>query len=118
MAKIRIIEPKAVSYSITIEVPIMTKPILVLATKNISYWENSFINLRDKTVVTAEKKDYDRCRATLKWASTCGASLVKVANCTDEFGKKIQFTFAFINLVDMCDFAQNLKSSVADSMMF
>ena len=54
MAKIRIIEPKAVSYSITIAVP-MSKPIVVFANKDIFHWEESFINLRDKTVVTAEK---------------------------------------------------------------
>ena len=117
MAKIRIIEPKAVSYSITIAVP-MSKPIVVFANKDIFHWEESFINLRDKAVVTAEKKDYDRCRATLKWASTCGASLVKVANCADAFGKTIEFTFAFADLAAMCDFDKNLKTSVAGSMMF
>lgn len=117
MARIRIIEPKAVSYSITIAVP-MSKPIVVFANKDIYNWETSFINLRDKTEVITEKKDYDRCRATLKWAATCGASLVKVANCDDAFGKTVEFTFAFADLDAMCDFNKNLKTSVAGSMMF
>ena len=116
MAKIRIYEPQAISYGITIAVPI-TKPIVDSNVKNISYWENFFSRMRDNVDMSNRKMEYDRCRALLKWASTCNASLVIVKNSNDESGQNINFTFSFDNLDTMLDFSKNFKTEMNGSIL-
>lgn len=111
MSGIRFLDPRAVSSSITISVPIY-KPICIFANIDIHQWENIFIKLRDDTNEIEWKRDYDRCRATIKWAYTCGATLENVANLVDVDEYNVAFTFAFTHFKDMCEFYYNLTDSV------
>jgi len=116
MAKIRIIEPKAVSFATTIAVP-MHKSILIFANQDIVQWENTFIHCRDNAVNDADKRAFDRCRATIKWAHCCNASLEKVTNANDAYGKTVEFTFAFARLEYLSEFVNHLRVNVGDATM-
>lgn len=111
MARIRIIEPKAVSFATTIAVP-MHKGILIPANKDIYHWEKTFIGLRDTATNATDKRDFDRCRATIKWAYSCNASLEKVTNSADAYGKTVEFTFAFATIENLNEFVNNLRVNV------
>lgn len=116
MAKIRIIEPKAMSFATTIAVP-MHRSIFIPATKEISQWENIFIGFRDTATNDIDKRDFDRCRATIKWASCCDASLEKVSNFADAYGKNVEFTFAFASIDRLNEFVNNLRPNVNGATM-
>lgn len=116
MAKIRIVEPKATSFATIIAVP-MHRSIFIPATKDISQWENIFISLRDASTNDIDKRDLDRCRATIKWASCCDASLEKVSNFADAYGKNIEFAFAFASLDMLNEFVNNLRANVNGATM-
>ena len=116
MAKIHIIEPIAMSFATTIVVPIH-KGILIPVNKDLYHLENTFMGLRDTALNDTDKRDYDRCRATIKWAYTCNASLEKVINSADAYGKTVEFTFAFSNLENLNEFVNNLHENVSGAMM-
>lgn len=116
MAKIHIIEPKAKDFATTIAVP-MHESIVTFANKDIYHWEDIFIGLRDNALNDTDKRDYDRCRATIKWAYTCNASLKKVTNSADDYGTTIEFTFSFFSLEDLNEFVNNLCANVSGSIM-
>lgn len=116
MAKIHIIEPKAKSFATTIAVP-MHKSIVIFANKDIYHWENTFMGLRDTALNDTDKRDFDRCRATIKWAYSCNASLEKVTNSADAYGKTVEFTFAFSSFENFNEFVNNLRANVNGAMM-
>ena len=115
MAKIKIYEPQAVSYSIAIAVPI-SKPIVVFNDKNISDWEKIFITMRDNVDISNRKIEYDVCRAILRWASDCNAYMVIVENSDDKSGHNVNFTFSFDNLDTMLHFSKNIKTAISGSI--
>ena len=117
MEKIKIYEPQAVSYSITIAIPI-SKSIVVFNGKNISDWEKIFTTLIDNVDLSNRKLEYVRCIALLKWASDCNASLVNVANSDNESNKTVEFTFAFSNLDSMCSFEKDFKTRLKEYTIF
>ena len=117
MAKINIIEPKAKSFATTIAVPMHKSIGIVIFANNIYHWENTLMGLRDTALNDTDKRDYDRCRATIKWAYTCNASLEKVTNSADDYGKTVEFTFAFSSLENLNEFVNNLRANVSGAMM-
>lgn len=107
MASSRIQKLKVASFTATIIVP-MHKSIILFASKDISFWEKKFIEQRDNTLNAEEKKNYDRCRAILEWASICDASLCNVSSLREE----VEFTFAFNKIKNVNDFIKNLDINV------
>lgn len=116
MANIRIIEPKAISFATTIAVPV-PKSILIPVNKDIYHWEDTLIGLRDIATNDNDKRDFDRCRATIKWAYSCNASLEKVSNSTDAYGKTVEFTFAFASLENLNKFLNSLRVNISGATM-
>lgn len=80
---------------------------------NIYEAENTFIRLRDKSLLQKTKQSYDCCRALLKWASTCGASLAEVKKGT----KHYYFHLQFLDTASLKDFINNVEQAVQDSTM-
>lgn len=116
MTRIHIIEPKVVSFTTTITVP-THKCILIPGNNDIYHWETTFIHLRDNAINDTEKSNWDRCRATLKWAYCCNASLEKISNSKDAYGRTIEFTFAFTQIDQLIEFVNKLRMNVSSAMM-
>lgn len=113
MSRHEITEPMAVSFGITIAVPI---EIFNFDTqRNIYECENYVIKKRDKAVDPIEKKTLDKCRAVIQWASACGASLVKAEK---TIFKTIECSFSFDSLEFMLKFNKELNSRIEDFMIF
>lgn len=113
MSRPEITEPTAVSFGITIAVPIR---IFTFDTqRNIYDCEKYVIKERDKAVDPIEKKALDKCRAVIQWASACGASLVKAEYTIFD---TIEFSFTFDSLEFMLKFNKELNSRIESFMIF
>lgn len=111
MAKsINVLEPT--SFAITIEAS-MHKPLVLFKDRDIHQWETIFINLRDKEKHYAYKRNYDRCRALLKFAYSCWGSLKEVSNGRDV----IIFTFEFDSIEGLSTFEKEFKKAVEGATM-
>ena len=112
MSRLEITKPMAVSFGITIAVPIK---ILTFDTqRNIYECEKYVIKIRDKAVDPVEKKALDKCRAVIQWASACSASLVMAQYICDT----IKFSFTFDSLELMLKFNTELDSRIEGFMVF
>lgn len=54
---------------ITVEVKVSGN--IDISDVDLDYGENYFVRKRDEAILPGYKKDYDTCRAIVKWASTC-----------------------------------------------
>ena len=113
---------KAVDFQVTVYVP-MSKgvpQISHIATYDIHRWEDHFISLRNTAHHDTYQRDYDRCRATIKWSYTCNASLKKFIHVTHHSAYDedfVEFRFAFTNLENLSEFVNNLSVNVSGAMM-
>lgn len=115
MSRPKITEPMAVSFSITIAVPVPTEIFTFDIQRNIYECEKYVIEKRDKTVEQVEKKAFDKCRAVLQWAIACSASL-NTANYS--IYHTIDFSFSFDNFDDMLKFKEELNTRIDNFMIF
>jgi len=117
MAKLKIVAPKITSLSVTIAVP-MHKSIITCTSKDISQLEDAFICLgRSSHDNDVDRKDFERCCTILKHASSCNASLEKVMNSVDAYGKSLKFTFTFAKFEDLHRFIEKQNNTTSDTTM-
>lgn len=117
--EIKIYEPKAEVISVTVSVPmhVQVSPLL-MNEKDIDRCEKAFIRLRDQQTKSIEKKrDYDRCRATIKWAKACSASIEKVTACKQRDSYYVKFVFSFISMEAVNEFYEGLRENVRSATM-
>lgn len=115
----KITELTAISFGIIIAVPIHDTPLFFQdreAQRNIYKCEEYFITERKNTDDPVGKKNFDRCRATLQWASTCGASLVVYADTS--LYNTVNFSFEFDSLETMLKFNSELQARIDNFMIF
>ena len=80
-------------------------------TINIIGYEKAFITLRDRSEDEETKYFYDRCRAILKWASTCGAELDDIEFIDDN----VVFHFSFADFNSLADFEKDYNDCVSSA---
>ncbi len=68
--------------------------------------EKYFINLRDREVNADLKREYDRGRALVKYADTCGALILLSQYDLSE--KRLNIIFTFDSFEGLLDFKNNL----------
>lgn len=107
----RIMEPTITSFSISIKIP-ASRSIRIIQNTDICLWEKAFESWRRFAETSTIKNDYDRCRATLKWAIECNAVLDKITNGIDANGKTIEFTFSFRDINSLMRFVNFLEVNV------
>lgn len=118
MSRPKSTEPIAISFGISIAVPIHDTPLFFKdreAQHNIYKCEEYFITKRENADDPVEKKNFDRCRATLQWASACGASLV---NADTSLYHTVDFSFKFDSLETMLKFNSELQARIENFMIF
>lgn len=118
MARTKITEPISISFGISIAVPIHNTSLFFKdreAKYNIYKCEEYFITEREKADDLVEKKNFDRCRATLQWASACGASLVDAK--TSLLYDTVDFSFQFDSLETMLKFNSELQARIENFMI-
>lgn len=114
---ITIYEPKVEEFLVTVGIP-MHMPIKLNQTNNIDGCEEDFIKMRDKWAKTEIKqRDYDRCRATIKWAKSCSASLKKVFPYKQKDKNYVKFRFAFGSMDAVNEFYDGLTKNVRSSIL-
>ena len=106
-----IVKPQVIAFSVTVEL-LTYDTSLILASWPIDKWESLFISYRDGTDDPELKVAYDVCRATLKWAATCGASEVKLSKSKRD-ATKVYFTFTFERLESVFEFEKGLVDNVS-----
>lgn len=86
-----------------------------------SLWaaERHFIVQRDYAKTEEDKRMYDTCRATVKWASTCGATLIGVCNhvIIAREGSFLRFDLLFNDRYFFDEFEDNLVVNVKGAVM-
>lgn len=116
----RHMEPWVASVGTTIQIPLIKKVDMRETTRmdDIAYWEAFFITQRDQAKKVDEKRQLDRCRATLKYAQSCNAYLKKIFQSVDVNEKSfVEFTFIF-NFKEECDeFLNNLVETVENAIV-
>ena len=100
------------SVKIDIEVP-MHKSIIIFTDHTINQWETTFINLRDNEKNVNYKRNYDRCRALLKYAYSFWAELDNISNKSG----KLVFTFKFHSIEGLTNFEKDLYRAVNGATM-
>ena len=110
----KITEPTAISFGITITVPMHSSFILTIK-DDIYECEKNIINERENTANANEKKNIDRCRAVVQWAIACGASLVTTRH---TIFNTIDFSFSFDNFDAMLKFKEELSTRIDNFMIF
>ena len=110
----KITEPTAISFGITIAVPMHS--LFFRTIKNDIYeCEKNIINEREHTADANEKKNFDRCRAVVQWAIACGASLVTAEHTVFN---TIDFSFSFDNFDAMLKFKEEFSTRIDNFMIF
>ena len=100
------------SFSTTIEAP-MHKPLVLFKGRDELQWEAIFINLRDNEPNLDYRRNYDRCRAILKYAYSCWGTLKDVSN-----GRNVvSFTFVFDSIEGLTAFDKDLQKAVEGATM-
>lgn len=103
---------KANDYFIAVKTQHVKVNFLILPTaKSILGYEKVFIALRDKTEDEESRYYYDRCRAILKWASTCGGELDNI----DFTDNNVIFYIKFMDFNSLTDFQKDYDQSVSDA---
>lgn len=102
----RKVKPK-ISFASIIKLP-MHKRLIVEQRKNIYRWENDFSKFKEECTTSYGKKNYDRCRSILKWATTFGASLSNVI----AYRNAIEFTLVFDSIDSLIAFNKGLKDFI------
>lgn len=103
---------KIISATVTIEAP-MHRPVILFKGRDIHQWEAIFIGLRDNEQSIAYKRNYDRCRALLKYAYSCWGDLKEVSNGNGS----IIFTFKFDSIDGLKTFEKDLQKAVEGATM-
>ena len=85
--------------------------ILPTAINNLGY-EKVFIALRDKSEDEESKYYYDRCRAILKWSTTCGGELYKI----EFIDNDVVFYFKFSDFQSLADFEKDYEECVSSAV--
>ena len=98
---------KITSATVTIEAP-MHSPVELFKGRDIHQWEAIFIGLRDNEKNIAYKRNYDRCRALLKYAYSLWGDLKEVSNGQGS----IIFTFKFDGLDELYVFEKDLPKAM------
>lgn len=113
MSRPKFTEPTAISFGITIAVPVEIFTFDVQ--RNIYECEEHVTKMRDNAVEQIEKKALDQCRAVLQWAIVCSASL-KIAQYS--IYNTIEFSFLFDNFDTMLKFKEELNTRINNFMIF
>ena len=113
MTGIRIMAPKATTFTTTVEVPVRKLMVGNNLTdgKDIFEVEHAFTEMTHTQNDSVMKSDYDLCRLTLKWAYSCNASLESVSNVLGK-NKAVKFVFSFNDMNNLTDFVKDLRVNV------
>ena len=103
---------KITSATVTIEAPIH-RPVVLFKRRDIFQWEGIFVLHRDNERNIAYKRNYDRCRALLNYAYSCGGDLKEVSNGNGS----IIFTFKFDSIDALETFEKDLQKAVEGATM-
>ncbi len=106
------IQAKATSFSVTVETPIH-EHLVLFKDRTTNEWEDIFISRRDKEQNPVYKRNYDRCRAILKYSSSCSGKLENISNGCNA----IIFTFVFSSIELLNTFVKDLNEAVETSTM-
>lgn len=103
-------------FTATLSVPV-TKPVMIYANMDIAFQEERFIEYRDKAFIHDAKVCFDRCRALLKWAETCNATLENIQNVHERRFDTLEFTFSFTDYDSLHGFMTDLYVNVNGATM-
>lgn len=103
---------KATNFSVTIEAP-MHKPLVTFKESDIHQLEDTFAYFRDLEQNIVYKRNYDRCRAILKYANSCWGNLENISNADDA----IEFIFTFDSIEGLTAFEKDLQKCVEGATM-
>ena len=97
----------------------MAKWVRGVPTESLSAAERHFIVQRDYAKTEEEKRMYDTCRATVKWADTCGATLIGVCNhvIIAREGSFLRFDLRFDDRYFFDEFEDNLVVNVKGAVI-
>lgn len=116
MGRIRIIEPKVVCRIAKVMVPVR-KPLMLIQSNN-NEWEEFFIKKREAAKDYSLKKEFDTCRAVIKWAETCGGKINYCENAKDSYKQPvIEFEITFSDRDSYNRFDENFDICVRGSVM-
>lgn len=116
MGRIRIIEAKVVSRNAKVMVPVR-KSVMLIQSENID-WEEFFIKKRDAAKDYSLQKEFDLCRAVIKWAETCGGKINYCKNATDSYNQPvIEFEICFSDKDSYNRFDEDFDICVKSSAM-
>lgn len=114
MSRPKITEPMAISFGITIAVPVPDEIFTFDVQRDIYECERYVIKKRDETNNQIEKKAFDKCRAVLQWAIACSASL-NIAEYS--IYHIIEFSFSFNDFDTMLKFKEELNTRIDNFMI-
>ncbi len=103
---------KITSATVTVEAP-MHRPLILFRGRDICHWENIFISLRDNEQNIDYKRNYDRCRALLKYAYSCWGDLMEISNGDGN----VIFIFKFDSVSAVKAFEKNFCKDVEGATM-
>lgn len=100
------------THSATIKVP-LAEPNRIIDGQSIYEAEGEYIKKRDEQMTTVKKAEYDKVRAILKAASTCGATL---GTQKFEYGT-LTITLHFATLAELDYFEMNAMNMIMGAAM-
>ena len=101
-----------IKHVVKVEIP-MKKSLVYVRGTTTEREEQFFVSMRDKAKEHAEKKEFDRARALMKWAACCDGKLAKMISAKG----RLSISFEFERYDDMMEFVNNLDVNVWSSIM-
>lgn len=102
---------KVTNATIKVELPISRPVMGTCVTRTTSEWKDFFKELGSNAKDELEKREYDRCRAAIKWAYTCNGLVYSLNNSYDK-GMHIAIVFSFESYEDLEHFMKHLNANV------
>ena len=112
MSNFKEVSTKVERYAIIVSVP-MSVRLITIKGQDIYEVEEAFRRKRDSANDSSRKIEFDRVRALLKYASTCGAQLDEIYNAH----KKLVLSLCFFSLEDLTQFNKTMAFEVDKATM-
>ena len=112
MSNFKEVSTKVERYAIIVSVP-MSVRLITIKGQDIYEVEEAFRRKRDSANDSSRKTEFDRVRALLKYASTCGAQLDEIYNAH----KKLVLSLCFFSWEDLTQFNKTMAFEVDKATM-